>query len=256
LDVVTILQNEWDYTTTKLHTIFSNCSAFHYRSKLLPLYIQLQLQQLLSKNDTDNNNDSTDNNNNIVEILCNIIQDEMDLISNAIFTEPDDQTVWWYQRFILDYMEKQQVQQNEQQQFIQLIPTTVIRWFYTDLIPNHIEQLRELQQEICGCSSSSSSNSGNGNGKWVLIGLLQTIEYYTKYNKNNNNSTIKAAGDTEENDTNANNTDVIDVTSSIVTNNNTNDERRAILHQLIQIDPDRINRYQSLLRKIKKINEF
>jgi geranylgeranyl transferase type-2 subunit alpha len=72
-----IIQSEWDYTTTKIQENFSNYSAFHYRSKLLGLLLR-------GENDDDS-----------------VLQQELELVHNAIFTEPDDQTAWWYYRFLI-----------------------------------------------------------------------------------------------------------------------------------------------------------
>ena len=66
-----LLDSEWDFTTIKINANFSNGSAFHYRSTLLTLQTSADLSQ------------------------------ELELIHNAIFTEPDDQTAWWYLEFLL-----------------------------------------------------------------------------------------------------------------------------------------------------------
>ena len=95
-----VLQAEWDFTTRKIHDNFSNFSAFHYRSKLL-------------RAETN----------------------ELDIVENAIFTEPDDQTAWWYHRFLLE---------NTKDSF---------DW------SSHLESLRELSEEVPDC-------------KWVWLGIL------------------------------------------------------------------------------------
>ena len=56
----------------KIQDNFSNYSAIHHRSKLLPLLLKHPS-----------------------------IQQELELVHNAIFTEPDDQTAWWYHRYLL-----------------------------------------------------------------------------------------------------------------------------------------------------------
>jgi geranylgeranyl transferase type-2 subunit alpha len=68
------LTKEWEYSTTKIHQNFSNFSAWHYRSWLL---------SKLYRNDTA------------------VILKELELVRNAIFTEPSDQAPWYYQRILL-----------------------------------------------------------------------------------------------------------------------------------------------------------
>jgi geranylgeranyl transferase type-2 subunit alpha len=84
LEVYQLLKLEWDFTTEKIEQNFSNGSAFHYRSKLLPLLLQL---------DTGSGDD----------VRTEYFQGELELIRNAVFTEPDDQTSWWYLRFIISW---------------------------------------------------------------------------------------------------------------------------------------------------------
>jgi geranylgeranyl transferase type-2 subunit alpha len=68
--------NEFQYTTTKIHQNFSNFSAWHYRSKILSKAFPI-------KEDYDKQ-----------------IQEDVELVRNAIFTEPKDQSAWLYQRFL------------------------------------------------------------------------------------------------------------------------------------------------------------
>ena len=71
-----VLQTEMDFTMEKIQENFSNGSAFHYRSKLLPFVLSYARQQ--------DGDDSS------------VIEAELELVHNAVFTEPDDQTAWWY----------------------------------------------------------------------------------------------------------------------------------------------------------------
>jgi len=83
-EVHQLLKLEWNFTTEKIEQNFSNGSAFHYRSKLLPLLIQLDAA---SGDDTK----------------TEYFQEELSMIRNAVFTEPDDQTSWWYLRFVISW---------------------------------------------------------------------------------------------------------------------------------------------------------
>ncbi|KAL7426938.1 hypothetical protein ACHAXH_001105 [Discostella pseudostelligera] len=92
----TIIINEWDFTTSKIHDNFSNGSAFHYRSKLLPLILESRL--------TASANDEGNSNRRYATILGLAREEWESILLNAIFTEPDDQTPWWYHRFIVSWM--------------------------------------------------------------------------------------------------------------------------------------------------------
>lgn len=71
-----------DFTTTKIMQNFSNYSAFHVRSKMLPRIVQ---------------EDGCDR--------WHLLQRELDITHDAMFTEPADQSVWWYYHFLLTWAE-------------------------------------------------------------------------------------------------------------------------------------------------------
>ena len=102
------IQHEWEFTNQKIQQNFSNFSAFHYRSKLY-------------------------------ELVQPSLQEELSVVENAIFTEPDDQTAWWYQSFLL----RQTTPKDGRQQ----------AW------EDHVANLRELLEEV-------------PDSKWVVLGLL------------------------------------------------------------------------------------
>ncbi|GAA95628.1 uncharacterized protein L969DRAFT_85322 [Mixia osmundae IAM 14324] len=65
-------QSEFDFTTRKIASSFSNFSAWHYRSKVLS---RLQLDDGLDR--------------------------EFDLVRQAIYTDPEDQSAWIYHRWLI-----------------------------------------------------------------------------------------------------------------------------------------------------------
>ena len=209
-----ILQQEWEFTTTKIYENFSNFSAFHYRSKLLPLMIQIRRHSATAASI----NGSTDIASIPIEsdacdvdesdITFQMIKDEFDLITNAIYTEPDDQTAWWYQVFLFHYLASNIFIQNDTNDMI------LLTQYNEQIIQPHLQQVRELQHETTNSS------------KWVLIGLLQCLEYMKKYRVLCNQTT-------------ADNVDEI------------NQERRTVLSTLIIIDPDRKERYRYKLQQIR-----
>ena len=73
-------QSEFEFSTLKLNENFSNYSAFHHRS----VYISdLALTE---------------------SAFQHLVTTELSLVENAIFTEPDDQSAWWYRQFLLTWM--------------------------------------------------------------------------------------------------------------------------------------------------------
>ncbi|CAM9358206.1 unnamed protein product [Choristocarpus tenellus] len=71
---------DFEFTTEKILQNFSNYSAFHFRSKLLSRMI------------TEEGRD-----------CWQLLDEELDLAHQAMFTEPADQSVWWYHHFLLSW---------------------------------------------------------------------------------------------------------------------------------------------------------
>ncbi|PRP79859.1 protein geranylgeranyltransferase type II [Planoprotostelium fungivorum] len=68
-------QEIFDFTTKKIEHLFSNYSAWHERSRILSTYPAQQLKGLL--------------------------QSELEYVQNAFFTSPDDQSAWFYYRWLI-----------------------------------------------------------------------------------------------------------------------------------------------------------
>jgi geranylgeranyl transferase type-2 subunit alpha len=67
---------ELAYSHEKIQENFSNYSAFHHRSN----FIKSQ-----------------------VDSLTTVLPAEFSIVKNAVFTEPDDQSAWWYHQFLLTW---------------------------------------------------------------------------------------------------------------------------------------------------------
>ena len=78
------LKDEFDMTTSMLEKNFSNFSAWHYRGKLL-----IKIHK---------------NNGSVYQIPLNIIEEELEKIKHAIFTEPNDQSPWNYHRWLISLL--------------------------------------------------------------------------------------------------------------------------------------------------------
>lgn len=79
-------EKELEFVTTKLYENFSNFSAWHYRSRLIPKA-------------TSTSSGGGDDCNN--ELPKNVLMEELDLVRNALFVDPTDQSPWFYYRWLL-----------------------------------------------------------------------------------------------------------------------------------------------------------
>ncbi|XWS25390.1 hypothetical protein CRYUN_Cryun27aG0064500 [Craigia yunnanensis] len=75
-------QDELKYTADMIYTNFSNYSAWHNRSVLLSTLLEKKAEGFLSKE--------------------NVLLEEYEFIHQAIFTDPDDQSGWFYHLWLLD----------------------------------------------------------------------------------------------------------------------------------------------------------
>ena len=81
---------EFAYSTEKIEENFSNYSAFHHRS----VFIRW-IEQECSGNACSSGIAS--------EERRRLVEDEFSLVENAVYTEPDDQSAWWYHQFLLSW---------------------------------------------------------------------------------------------------------------------------------------------------------
>jgi len=148
--VTAILEKEWAFTEDKIRDNFSNFSAFHYRSKLLPVLVERR-------------SSPEQHSSSLSEMTTTMVASELELVLNAVFTEPDDQTAWWYQRFLLDFMTSSSSISPSHSSSSSNDGAVAVNEFQNILQP-HMDQLRELQAEY-------------PTGKWVLTGVLQCLQH-------------------------------------------------------------------------------
>jgi hypothetical protein len=85
-------QAEFEYTTAKIEQNFSNYSAFHHRSTLLPA-----LAGGAGAGAAEGGAGGG---------VLELVRAELELVKNAVFTEPDDQSAWVYYHWILAFLQR------------------------------------------------------------------------------------------------------------------------------------------------------
>jgi geranylgeranyl transferase type-2 subunit alpha len=175
--------SEYQYTTNKLSENFSNYSAYHHRSIYLPLH-------LATATTTTTPSPASPPTPACLTDLLEILEMEFQLIENAIFTEPDDQSAWWYDIFLMQYLSyllhstapsppsppaatataaTATAASSEMSLPVPTIPSTDWHPLCLFVLENYAKQYHSLQ-ELFSMESSC---------KWILIGLLtlnQSIE--------------------------------------------------------------------------------
>ena len=77
------LNKELEFTIQMIKKNLSNFSAWHYRSRLIPIYFKL--------NKRDWNEEES----------LNYFKLDLELITNAVYTDPKDQSPWTYHLWII-----------------------------------------------------------------------------------------------------------------------------------------------------------
>ena len=200
ITIQAILQREWDFTQTKIVENFSNFSAFHHRSKLLLL---VSATNDTYGNDNDNNktvmswtpvkNTTSTDDSSVVQTIA---QAEWKLMENIMFTEPDDQTIWWYHRFVVDWVRSCSSSSSSSSEW------------YMQWLQQQAETIQVLVED---------TNEESGGCKWALLGYHFILSRLVLLdNESKKEYTIQL---------------------------------ESILNQLIQVDPDRTQRYETMRRQ-------
>lgn len=179
-------QEEFDFSTEKINENFSNYSAYHHRS----VYIR-----------------------KTGKLASDIIEAEFSMIENAIYTEPDDQSSWWYHQFLLTWMSEPNDHANSNNVKNK---DDGGKW-YIDIVEKQIEVMRSL------LSVETSS-------KWAMSSLCMMLDMILRVSDSTPNAS--------------------DASSSLhFATNDLINERQALLGKLCQVDPDHVNRYNYMKRR-------
>lgn len=103
-----LTKTEFDFSKEKITENFSNYSAFHHRSVYLKQLFQPEtsihhLQDAASSSSLLSAEGTAGLESRRQQYEETLVQ-EFSLVENAIFTEPDDQSAWWYHQFLLAWM--------------------------------------------------------------------------------------------------------------------------------------------------------
>ena len=209
-----IISNEWNFTRSKIHDNFSNGSAFHYRSKLLPLMLESRLPSSHSVGSEEITGCQSPT-ARYKESLVLAREEWENILLNAIFTEPDDQTPWWYHRFIVAWAKPSADVGDEM----------VIE--YETLLFEMADSLRDLlevekENDTLGDAVNRDESKG-AKCKWAYIGLHMVL------------STLLESKTLDEGE-------AADL----------REEAWECLTELIKIDPNRRERYQNLAAEMTR----
>ncbi|KAI9140482.1 hypothetical protein BKA69DRAFT_1175801 [Paraphysoderma sedebokerense] len=223
-----LLKAEFEYTMTKISQNFSNFSAWHYRSKLLPRISGLS-----------NNKDDA-----VVNIIPNgvaqsvetyygelerIFNDEFELLHSAIYTEPADQSAWLYFRWLLNFkfyelpslLTSRSDKSNQPAQFT---TSGIIKRLQNEI--NVVAELRDLEPE----------------SKWTLLTLVYLLRLFLRIVSSKTEIASAAFEDLKLFDTNP------------ATEASIQSEIKAILAMLEKVDPDRCGYFRDLAKPDKMLS--
>jgi hypothetical protein len=212
-DVGNSFQAEMTFSTEKINENFSNYSAFHHRSVFIGDTLRDQGMQ-----DT--------------------LEPELQIIESAIFTEPDDQSAWWYQNFLMTWASEKiknkadaEINNNKDADVVQ---SQLMDWFYGVLL----KQL-EMVQSLLEVETSS---------KWAMNSQVMILDLLLADKSSICRAHMIAAGLAAVEGGNESESESVDDVS--VLRKDWAQQKRTLLQNLTAIDPMHCRRYKYLLRKL------
>lgn len=182
------------FTGEKLRENFSNYSAFHQRSALL----------------ADHHHDFAADG----EALRGRVAEELALVESAVFTEPADQSAWWYHQFLLTWAHQRVCAANYTNAEMSAgVESDTLRgqgresaaeWF-AGVLRQQLDLMRSLLEIEAGC-------------RWVMTCLLSVIHHLLLVQTDLSPDAVDGAA--------------------------LRQERLALWHRLLEVDPTHSNRYK------------
>lgn len=146
LEGKSMVEQEFAYTTRMVHTSLSNFSAWHHRSKLIP--------RLLSERNAS------------AEERKQMLDEELELMHQALWTDPEDQSLWFYHHFLISTIlstdpevtftpdlgieEREEVVRGQNEGLKEMIDGEEPKWIYSALWEYTVGMARMLGREPSG----------------------------------------------------------------------------------------------------------
>ena len=148
-------EQEFEYTTKMIKTNLSNFSAWHYRSQLIP--------RLLMEREADGN------------ARQKFLDAEFELITQALYTDPYDQSLWFYHQYLMSTLDPLNAQ-----------ATSILQPC------SNAERLHYLEQEL---DSVKDMLDGAEDCKYIYQALLEYSRRYIDVEAGNKKVTTKEMKD-------------------------------------------------------------
>jgi len=157
-------QSELAYTTRKIEANFSNFSAWHQRSKVLTsLWDAGKLDPVKSRDE------------------------EFDLVKNAMYTDPADQSVWIYHRWLISRGNDRETLDREIVSIQELLDEQPdSKWCMESLVFYKRALLRDHSSSMSGAEHQTLIEQCLG-----LLETLQTVDPYRKHRYQDQSSEIR-----------------------------------------------------------------
>lgn len=182
-----IHENEMSFSLIKIQENFSNYSAYHHRS----VYIQCMSDVSQKKKQ---------------------IELELKIIENAMFTEPDDQSIWWYFQFILRWIKDGITLETETHSITESSNNSNCGYTLTEFM-NMLEKQIATLSDLLGLEPDC---------KWCKVGLITVLNTILDISSSTKGASLE----------------ILDV-------NKYNDLKDALLDDLCVTDPMHIQHYLS-----------
>ena len=133
-----LIENEFLYTKKMINTNLSNFSAWHQRSRLIPILLdERQASQ---------------------SMRAKMLEDEFELLESALYTDPYDQSLWFYYQFLMTVVTQEQTTKSPS--FLALTKEDRLRYMRREL--GKLEDLLEGAEDC----------------KWIYQALLYYASIY------------------------------------------------------------------------------